>query len=149
MGRTPKFPPLPPKEGSQEVAVIPMPPRVQKEALEARKRDVALVSRQHLDDHFDDTIKRIFELPDKFVDLKGTTSIDPLKLKADMIKWLAERGYGKSPQVVKLETDTGTPDAILNEIAARKTALIQQLEAQRLRDEAIDATVVEGEGGKA
>lgn len=151
MGRTPKFPPLPAKDQpSQALVTVPMPPRVSEETLAERKRELSLLSRTRVDQHFDDTVDRIFNLPDSTVNFKGDVSYEPLKIKADLLKWLAERGYGKAPQIVKLGTDAGSPQALLEEIAKRRTEeYIAKQEAERLRKEAITVPATEVEGEEA
>lgn len=142
MGRTKKFPPLPPKEG-ETLAVVPMPKALTPETLESRKRELALLARESLDKRFDRTIDAIFDMPDKLENEKGT-SLEPLKLKLDALKWLSDRGYGKAPQVIKLGSDEGTPTAILEKIARERTqAAVEKLEADRMRAEAITTTIEE------
>ncbi len=143
MGRSEKFPPLPPKDSSQAVVLRDMPPSLTPESLAERKRELALLSRARVDKHFDDVVDRIMQLPDMSTDAKGTTSYEPLKLKLDALKWLSERGYGKSPQVIKLGADEGSPQAMLEKIAQKRTQeYLDQQEAERIRREAITTTEV-------
>ena len=143
MGRSNKFPPLPPKDEKALVVVsTPMPGSLTPESLAERKRELSLLSRGRVDNHFDDVIDRVMRVPDTTVDAKGTVSYDGLKLKLDALKWLSERGYGKSPQVIKLGTDEGSPQAMLEKIAQKRTQeYLDQQEADRIRREAVTTEV--------
>lgn len=142
MGRTPKFPPLPPKEG-QEVSLTVIPKALTPETEADRKREIALLARVKLDDNFDGVVDRIFALPEtSMVGDAESPNLEVMKLKIDTVKWLADRGYGKAPQIVKLGTDEGTPQHILEQIAKKRTdALVEKMEADRLRAEAVTTEV--------
>jgi len=144
MGRPPTFPPLPSKE-PQSVALVPMP-KLTPETLAERKREISLLTRGKLDAKFDEVVDAIFELENTITTYNSrgdaSLSIDPLKLKLETLKWLADRGYGKAPQVVKVDTDTDTPNAILAEIARKRTeATIAQMEADRMRADAVTTEI--------
>jgi hypothetical protein len=111
-------PPEAPETPAQSVELVPF--NVGQAVAAQRKADLkelALLSRDKLDANFDKVIDEIME--------RGR-----LSLKFAALCWLADRGFGKVPKVVRIDSDDDSPEGMIRMIAARKHEAMQaKLEA--------------------
>ena len=119
-----------------------MPRNLKPEQVQAKKRELQLLSRATLDEHYERVVTSILTMGDTLVNAKGDISLEPMRLKLDCLKWLADRGHGKAPLVVRVGTDEGTPESILNEIARKRTEeYLARMEAEAMKATAITSEV--------
>lgn len=87
-------------------------------------KELALMSRDKLDANFDPVLDEIF-------------ASKKLSLKLAALQWLAERGFGKVPKVVRIDSDDDSLEGTMRLLAAGK------LEQFQARQDAITTEIVE------
>ena len=83
-------------------------------AISTEKRELAELCRSIYHEHAADTFREIFTRSNRF------PSAASLTLRLEALKFLASRGYGKEPKVVKLASDEDSAIGILLQIARER-----------------------------
>jgi hypothetical protein len=101
-------------------------------AKKADMEELALMSRSQLLANFDPVLDKIFALPPTRVNLM---------LQKDVLAWLANRGYGKTADVIRIGADNSSFEGVMRSIAAEKLRVLED------NANAIEAEVIEDGSG--
>lgn len=81
----------------------------------ADRRELAMLSRDYFTDHLDNFIGYIFDPAQ--VQVRGR-----LRLQFETLQWLAQRGWGKVPLEIRLDTEDDSLEGIMRRIASERVA---------------------------